>query len=73
MRHGKIPLMNPIRELLNGEPPYRIADKIGMPRNTLYKVVRETGIPESTTIRTIAKIASYFGYRVEIQLVKDDR
>ena len=64
--------MNPIRELLNNEPPYRVADKIGMPRNTLYKVANKAGIPQSTTIRTIAKIAKYFGYRVEIQLVKDN-
>lgn len=63
--------MNPLKQLLNNEKPYRVADKIGMPRNTLYRMMKDE-LPKSVRIETIEKIAGYFGYQVEIKLVRKD-
>lgn len=66
--------MNPFEQLLkeNNVKAYQVASKIGMPYSTVYRVVRDTGIPDGTMIKTIKEIASYFGYRVEIRLIKLD-
>lgn len=63
--------MNPLRELLNGKKPYRVADEIKMPRNTVYRMLNEAGIPKSARIETLERIARYFGYRIEINFIKD--
>jgi len=65
--------VNPLRQLLREkERPYRVADKIGMPRNTVYRMLNKDGIPRSARIETLEKIARYFGYRIEINLVLEE-
>ena len=64
--------MNPLRELLDGRRPYRIADEMHMPRNTVYRMLDKDGIPKSARLETLEKIARYFGYRIEIRLVEDN-
>lgn len=51
--------------------PYRVADEIKMPRNTVYRMLNEAGIPKSARIETLERIARYFGYRIEINFIKD--
>jgi plasmid maintenance system antidote protein VapI len=65
--------MNVIRELLQSNKAYRVADAIGMPRVTIYRLIKGDTLPKSTRLETIERIANHFGYRVEIKLVKKNK
>lgn len=64
--------MNPLRQIFKeGDvPAYRLAPVVGLSRNTIAKIISRNGIPEEAQIKTLNKLAKYFGYRVEINLVK---
>ena len=61
---------NPLKTLINQSKikPYQVADRIGMNRNKIYRALSR---PATTKLETLDQIARYFGYRIEIRLVKE--
>ncbi len=64
--------MNPLRQIFKeGDiPAYILAPMVGLSRNTIAKIISRNGIPEEAQIKTLNKLANYFGYQIEISLVK---
>ena len=67
-------LTNPLRQIFKqGDiPAYKLAPVVGLSRNTIAKIISRNGIPEEAQIKTLNKLAKYFGYRIEIGLVPDN-
>jgi len=60
---------NPLFELFqsSNDKAYRIADSIGMPRNTIYRYTGKR-LPSRFEAMTVERIAAHFGQRVVISL-----
>lgn len=59
--------MNMFAKLLDesGLPPYRVADKAGLKRNTVYRLVKGDEIPDCN-LGTLRQVAAALGHKVVI-------
>lgn len=62
--------MNPFRSLIkaqNNTPIVKIAQALRMSPNTISRVIA-VKLPDNVTVATLKRLASYFGYDVDIVL-----